>query len=204
MALPAEKKQFYTFSEYLALEQETNTRYMYYRGEIFDMAGGTKRHNRLIYNITSLFLNQIKNKPCAVYMNDVKLELVEDEYYVYPDVMVTCAKEEIKNDEATMIRCPVIIVEVLSDSTSSYDYQGKRLAYMKIPSLKYYLLVSQNEYYVECYERPRNNDKFWIFRSYENLNDVIIFDELNIELSIETIYQNIEINAKNANLNRNS
>lgn len=186
MGILEEQKQSYTFEEYLALEQDTQVRYQYYQGEVFMMAGGTKRHNKLASNIGFMISSQ---KPdCEIFLNDVKLEFQAKNYYVYPDVMLTCDKNDLKDDQESIVRNPSLVVEVLSDSTASYDSNEKKNRYFALPSLWYYILISQKTPLIEVYEREV---KFWKYTSYTNLEDSIVLDKLNLRLKLSDIYKKI-------------
>ncbi|WP_019588686.1 Uma2 family endonuclease [Deinococcus apachensis] len=56
----------------------------------------------------------------------------------YPDVVVTC---EAMTDEATNVRAPCLLVEVLSPSTGHTDRTTKLLSDTSLPSLQVYLIV---------------------------------------------------------------
>jgi Uma2 family endonuclease len=81
-------------------------------------------------------------------------------------------------------------VEVLSKTSAIYDRDFKLRKYKEIPSLQYYLLVSQNEYLVELYTRTAQED-IWTYQNFENENDVIRFESFNFEMSLKDIYENI-------------
>jgi len=88
------------------------------------------------------------------------------------------------------MKFPSVIVEVLSKVTSDYDRGMKMQHYMKIATLKYYLLVSQEYYCVEVYERK---DDLWLYKSYTESTDKIILAQLNIELLVADVYENVTI-----------
>jgi Uma2 family endonuclease len=182
-----EKKQHYTFTEYETLEQETGERFLYYHGEVFAMAGTTKRHNDIVLE-TAYYLKDTFRNRCKVFAENVKLELVPNAYYVYPDILLTCHSEDISDDEQTFIKYPSLIAEVLSESTQSYDMQDKKAWYFKIPTLQYHLLIFPKKPRVEVFER---NGDFWIFRFFENLTDNINLEKLNLKLPLNVIYKGI-------------
>ena len=119
----------------------------------------------------------------------MKLELEKDEFYVYPDLIYTC--NDNLNDQDVFVKEPSIIFEVLSDSTALYDKEVKLKYYKKIPSLQYYVLVSQKEIMVEVYARI-GDSQIWQYQTYENLQEFILFKNLELELHISTIYDSIE------------
>jgi len=177
-------KKHYTFEEYLEMERVSDEKHEYYYGEIFNMAGGTVRHSLIISNIHFALRKQITNIDCETLF-DVRLELNHKSYYVYPDLMVRCSKEK---DDALIVRTPIIIFEVLSESTEEYDRGTKLRAYMQIPTLKHYVLVAQKNCKVECYTRQGND---WLFNIYTSLEEFLSLTSLDINISLADIYQNI-------------
>jgi Uma2 family endonuclease len=69
----------------------------------------------------------------------------------YPDATVVCSQLETTPDDPQAVVNPVVLVEVLSDSTEAYD-RGERFAhYRRIPSLREYVIVSQREQRIEVH-----------------------------------------------------
>lgn len=83
---------------------------------------------------------------------------------------------------------PALIVEVLSPSTELYDRTRKFEAYKSVESLRYYVLVSQDERFVLLY--GRYNEKFW-FQTQHLDGDVLNLDALDCKLSVNEIYEGI-------------
>ena len=179
----------YSFAEYMAMEESSVEKHDFYHGEIFAMAGGTTNHNSLIVNLAIVL--KINKKPsCSVFIDGMKLEIEKNEFYVYPDLIYTC-DHEIKGDDL-FIKNPLIIFEVLSDSTVLYDKEVKLKYYKKIESLNYYVLVSQKEIMVEVYSRI-DFSQVWTYQTFENLTETIKFDRLDFVLPISVIYEGIEL-----------
>ena len=185
----------YTFEEYLELEQKDQLRYQYYNGEIFVLAGGTKRHNMIARNVG--FEINLQKPDCETYLNDVKLELQAKNYYVYPDVMLTCDEGDLRDDKESIVKNPVLLVEVLSDTTAAYDANEKKRCYFSLSSLQYYILISQDRPLVEIYEREQ---KFWKYTSFESLDDSITLIKLNINIKLSDIYKKIDFVGKGEGL----
>jgi Uma2 family endonuclease len=142
------KMQRLSFQEYEALEAlATENRY----GIVYDMAGATSDHNEIIVNAVRNLSNFYRPRGCKVYTESVKLEVSAGKCYVYPDVMVTCSKIDEANKRIK--RNPLLIIEVLSESTAIKDFKEKLEYYKDIPSLQAYLIVEQTECWVRLYER---------------------------------------------------
>ncbi|MEO7311969.1 MAG: Uma2 family endonuclease [Chitinophagaceae bacterium] len=188
MSYPIPKEVLkYTFAEYMTLEETSTERHDFYHGEIFAMAGGSKAHNNIILNL-GVFLKSNKKEGCDVFIDGMKLEIEKNQFYVYPDLMLSC-NENLKEKDL-IVKYPSIIFEVLSDSTALYDAQVKLTWYKKIESLHYYVLVSQKELKVQVYSRI-DNSQVWKYQTYETLDETILFDRLGFELTVATIYDGI-------------
>lgn len=181
----------YTIDEYLALEEKSEIRHELYNGEIYAMAGGTVNHNLLIDNIKDLLKVSVKNKGCRVFSENMKVNVQSGFYMPYPDVVVTCHPFDLRGDNL-IIHQPRILVEVLSKSTARKDRGFKWQKYRKIPSLWYYMLVDQYAAIVELFSRIEETDE-WINTLYENLEDVIPLPRLTTKLSVQAIYEGIEL-----------
>lgn len=176
-----------TVEEYFELEKRSEIRHEYYNGDVFAMAGSTLNHNRIVGKVRNLLSNQFLPRGCDVFSENVKVK-VSDQYYPYPDVVVTCARADISG--TYVVQHPTILVEVVSKHSEWRDRWFKLKQYKTISSLKYYLLVSQLEYDVQIYSQPEHNG-LWTWRSFDNAEDVIRFDAFDFEISLKAIYENI-------------
>ncbi|GGD50708.1 hypothetical protein GCM10011514_13710 [Emticicia aquatilis] len=189
-------KYKYSIEDYLEMEANSLEKLEYHNGEIFAMADGTLNHSLLSSNIGRCISNSIiaKRKTCRTYNSDAKIAISEEKF-VYSDSFVVCGKTEVFPEMPQAAKNPILIVEVLSDSTALYDRQGKFQAYQTIDSFREYVLVSQNEILVEVFFKPENA-VFWQYRSYNKLEDVIELKSVDVEISLNDIYLDWE----NANL----
>ena len=182
----------YTFAEYMAMEETSAEKHDFYHGEIFAMAGATANHHQLCQNINAVLISEFKNKGCFISIEGVRLELVEENFYLYPDVFLTCDEKDKKNN--LFKNFPSIIFEVLSDSTALYDKEVKLKYYKRLASLNYYVLVSQKEIMVEVYSRIEDS-QIWKYQTFETLQDKIEFERLGFELPIGVVYDAIAYEA---------
>jgi Uma2 family endonuclease len=138
-------------AEYLSSELSSPVRREYVGGQVYAMAGGSSRHNRIAGNIHALCWQMAQDRPCRVYLEGMKLRVGKEggydseQAFYYPDVMVVCDKPLPNEYYETE---PCILVEVLSPSTLSIDLREKRLEYTRIPSLRTYLMVDQDSLFV--------------------------------------------------------
>src|SRR5947207_8698456 len=116
---PAVQSDFVPVAEYLAAEERSEVRHEYLGGLVYAMAGETRPHNTISLNLATVLRQRLKD-PCKLYMSGfrVNFELRHDEYYYYPDVVVTCDPSD---NEPRVVRYPKLIIEVLSESTERVD-----------------------------------------------------------------------------------
>ena len=176
----------YTVQEYFELEEVSEVRHEFYKGEVFAMAGTTLNHNDIVDNAKRHIKAHFAPKGCRVFSESVKLEVIKGTYFPYPDLMVTCHPDDVRAQY--VVAHPSLIVEVLSKSTADHDRSFKWQQYQRIPSLMHYLLVSQYAYRVELYSR---NVHFWKYEVFDQPDQCLIFDHLDFELPMSVIYENI-------------
>mgnify|MGYP001232396208 CR=1 FL=1 len=186
-------KQYYSIEEYLKIEENSLEKYEYHDGEIFMMAGGTIEHSLLSNNVGTSLSNVLRKKSalCKVFNSDAKIA-VSERKFVYADVSVVCGKTETFGTMPHGIKNPVLIVEVLSESTALYDREKKFQAYQSIESFQEYVMVSQEKMQVEVYFKNFDSD-FWQYRLYKNSADIILLKSIETEISLEEIYLGVEL-----------
>lgn len=150
MSLP---QRLLTGSEYLAIERQAEHRSEFFEGERFALAGASQRHNLLVANLVRVLGNQLVNRRCNVYPSDLRIKIEALGKYTYPDVSVACAEETFEDSHRDVLLNPVVIFEVLSDSTEAYDRGRKFEHYQHLDSLREYLLVTQNRRRIEHFVR---------------------------------------------------
>ncbi len=184
-----------TPKEYLEIERKAERKSEYHKGEMVLMAGVTRRHNVVAVNFTSALNQQLLDRPCEVYQSDMRTVVDETGLYTYPDVIVTCGEPRFLDNHFDTLMNPVVIVEVLSDSTEAYD-RGKKFAhYRQIKSLREYVLVSQNEMRVDRF--LRQNDE-WLLTSLEKPEDRLDLPSIECSIALAEIYRKIDFSQETA------
>lgn len=182
-----EQKQTVTSKDYLR-EAASDYKSEYIDGEIVAMSGGSKGHSLIAVNLTTILNVALENKPCRVFNSDMRLQVEEQQMYVYPDVMVVCGGIELVPGRNNMLTNPVVIVEVLSPAPRGYDRVKKFKRYRRIPSLQAYILVDSEQVHVTCLIRENDMER-WTIEMYESLNDVLQIAALNVDIPVRRIYQ---------------
>ena len=177
--------------EYLEFEHHSDIKHEYIDGEVYAMAGTTKAHNTISLNLAILFREKLKNSNCQTFMADIKVNISNKKRFFYPDIVVTCDDNDDVN--AYDIKFPKVIVEVLSESTEKFD-RGKKFQYYRtIPSLQEYILISSQEYLIECFRRTKND--LWTLQTYEGLNAILRIENLGIDAPLSDIYATLSFDS---------
>jgi Uma2 family endonuclease len=180
--------KLYTPEEYLALEVAAETRSEYRNGAIVEMTGGTPAHNEIAGDLIFLFKAALKGHPYSVFITDQRLWIPARNLYTYPDVMVVPRPVELQLGRKDTVINPVLIAEVLSDSTKAYDRGEKFAAYRTIVTFQEYLLIDQYEPHVEQYIKQNENQ--WLFTEYNGMDARIALSTLPVEILLTDLYEN--------------
>lgn len=172
-----------TYAEYCAFERKGELKHEYLRGEVFAMIGGTLEHARLGSRLNYLLNRELMGRLCRVYSSDARVRIEATDLDTYPDVSVVCGGTRTGSDELALTN-PVLLVEVLSDSTEGYDRGQKAAHYRRIPSLQAYLLVAQHEARLEL--MVRRNDSWSLIEA--GPGETLVIEALAITLSVDEIY----------------
>jgi Uma2 family endonuclease len=176
------KQDFYSITDYLKNELDSDCKHEYLKGQVYAMAGASKNHQRISMNIGSLFREHLRNTPCDTFASDIKVK-IGDLAVFYPDVIVVC-EPETANDYYT--EQPLIIVEVLSKSTRRVDETTKRRLYQTLPSLQEYVLIEQDIVDIEICRRSEG----WQPEHYF-MGDDITFAAIELTVSVNDIYERV-------------
>ena len=182
-------QKVYTPEEYLEIEAEAETRHEFINGEVVPMAGGTTKHNVITGNLYIALRLALKEKNAPVYMENVKLWLPSVNVFTYPDVMVLAGDPVYYGQNQTTVTNPVVIIEVLSNSTRNYDQGEKFSFYRTLDSLQEYVLVDQNQSLVMVYRR--GTAKEWSLYILEDSTDVMQLDSVGVEVPLSGIYEGV-------------
>lgn len=187
--MEALKKQLISVNEYLEQENKSDTKYEYYNGETFAMAGASFAHNLLVSNLIVTLTNQLRSKKkCKALPSDLRIKTPSG-LYTYPDVSIICGKEIYDTQDKKTIINPTVIIEVLSDSTEKYDRGEKFSFYRKIESLKSYALINHKAPKIEMFSKNENN--LWYLSETTETETSVIIPSIECTLNLEEVYYEV-------------
>lgn len=190
-------KSIPTFSveQYLAMERSAEERHEFLDGVIYDMAGESPEHGDISSNVTGLVLSQLKGS-CRARIKDTKVRsgpaatspFASRALCSYPDLVVICGEPEYADEKREVVTNPTMIVEVLSPSTEAFDRGVKFARYQTNPTLKDYVLVSQNAPVVEVFSRHGDS---WLYRRFAGFEETAIVPSLDIRLPLRDVFNRV-------------
>jgi Uma2 family endonuclease len=175
--------------DYLALEQSSDVKHEYFDGEIFNMAGGTASHSLVAANWIRELGNALTARGCRVFSSDMMVG-VPTGLRTYPDVSVTCESPRYEDDRELTLLNPLLVVEVLSESTEAYDRGRKFNHYQTIPSLREYVLVATDRAHVDHFTRL--DDGRWALTTYDGLETSVDLPTLGAKIAMSETYTGVE------------
>ncbi|MDX2099871.1 MAG: Uma2 family endonuclease [Leptolyngbyaceae cyanobacterium bins.59] len=187
------ESRIYSPEEYLTLEETADHKSEYIDGLIIPMAGGTTNHNRIAGNLYAALNFGLRQQDYEVFIRDVRLSIPKRRIYTYPDVMVIAGDPQYSLGRTDTVTNPLVIIEVLSDSTSNYDREGKFAAYRTLESFQEYLLIDQTQIYAEQYWRTAN--KRWSLREYDAEDGAIELNSVAFQISLVDLYHRVKFEA---------
>ena len=197
MGYPKLKPRF-TVEQYLAIERSSKERHQYYDGEIYAMAGESDAHGDISVNIVGLLYAQLRGKPCRVKTTDTKVhsgptikagETFEC-LFSYPDVVVVCDEPQYLDTHKDVLLNPTALAEVLSPATEAFDRGEKWTRYQQWnPSLKDYILVSQDKPQIEHYSKGA--DGKWTYELHIGLDATVRIPSIECNLKLSEVYERI-------------
>ena len=153
------------------------------------MNGGSEAHDTIGGNIRAFLKFKLKGSDCRAQGPDLKV-LTGLGTGRYPDAIINCAPPDPKGDVA---QNPVVVFEVLSDSTKAKDFNEKFDEYGATPAIWQYVLVFQDEIRVKVYRRE--GGALLLDRVSTNLEDRIDLT-VGASLSMSEIYDDITLAMK--------
>ena len=179
-----------TLAEFLVWEEAQAVRWEFDGFQPVDMTGGTVAHDRITFNLHKALDSRLAGQPCQPFGPNVKV-VVADRVR-YPDALVTCQPIA---PTATVIDAPVIVFEVLSDSTSQTDLIDKNREYRATPSIQRYVVLQQTRMAAIVFHR-RGQD--WLSEIVSGPDATLDLPEIGIAVPLREVYANASLSETTA------
>ena len=178
-----------TREEFLAWEEGQELRYEFDGFQPLAMTGGTVTHSAIQHNLHVVIGGRLRGGPCRYHGSDLKIETARS--FRYPDGFVVCSPVA---RDASVVRGPVVIFEVLNDSTARTDLVTKNQEYAAIDTMRRYIVLAQDAMAGTMFERIGDD---WVGHLL-NADSVLRMPEIGIEVALTDLYDGVELPAADA------
>lgn len=173
-------------TDYFATERLSPQKHEFADGQIYVMAGGSRPHNYLAFRFMSAVARQLEGGSCFGMPSDQRIS-TPDGLYTYPDGSIYCGA--ITAGEQDTATNPVVLLEVLSDSTRAYDRGEKLDRYKSIPTLRHVVLVEPDAVDVEVWTRGESG---WTRTVCVDRAGRVRLDVIGVDLAVAEIYDGLD------------
>jgi Uma2 family endonuclease len=189
MASAPIQKSYLTAEEYLTLERQAEIKSEYVDGEMVAMTGGSPNHSLVIGNLHAELRQGLKGRACRTYPAELRVRVSAANLYTYPDIVVVCSDLQMDDVDRDAVLNPILIAEVLSPSTESYDRGRKFELYQTLESLREYVLVAQDRPRVEHY--LRQDGHVWLYTDVSGFDSSVSFTSIGCQVPLAEIYDKV-------------
>ena len=182
--MSAALQQTMTVEDFLAWESRQETKYEFDGFAPVAMTGGTAAHSSILRNLAISVGGRLRGKPCDFHGSDLKI--LVDGSARYPDGFVVCSPVA---NTALYVTDPVVIFEVLSDSTARVDFHDKNREYAATPSVQRYVILSQDQILATMFERIGDD---WVGHILTR-DAIIAMPEIDIAVPLAELYDSIDL-----------
>ena len=183
-------KEKISIEEYLEMENASDEKHEYYKGEIFSMSGAKVPHNIISGNLFIALGQKLKGKKCKPFNSLQRIHIPLNTLFTYPDISIIYGEIITLNGDDYNVLNPAIIIEVLSKSTKNYDRGEKFKLYREIPTLKEYLLADSESVHVEVFRL--NEKSHWELEEYNSINNLLHVKVIKEKIPLSEIYEGVK------------
>ena len=187
--MSSQRTTLLTPEEYLEIERRAERRSEYFEGRMYAMSCASYAHVLVVDNLNHELKLRLKGGPCRVHSIELRLRVAPNGLYTYPDLMVICGGPQFADNRTDTVVNPVVIIEVLSESTEAYDRGKKFEQYRRLLSLREYVMIAQDAPHIEQY--IRQPDGHWLLAETGGRGASIQFASIDCVLPLTRIYNKV-------------
>ena len=187
----AYNEQKLSIQEYLEMENTSQKKHEYYKGEVFAMSGAKVPHVVICGNIFAGLKQKLKGRSCRPFGSNLRIHVEANTLFNYPDISIVCGEIITLNNDDFNLLNPSVLIEVLSANTKTYDHGDKFKLYRDIPTLKEYVLVDSGSVGVEIFRL--NAAQHWELEEYDSKAEGFEIRTVDVFLLMSEVYEGVEL-----------
>jgi Uma2 family endonuclease len=180
----------WTVKQFLAWEERQETRYEFDGIGPVAMAGGSEAQAEIQRNLLIAVGTRLNRPPCRIVGSDLKL--LAAGHVRYPDAMILCSPREAGRSVAAD---PVIVFEILSESTANTDLIEKNAEYRATESIQRYVILEQTHAAAIVFSRKGED---WVVEIVAGDAGLLRLPEVGVDFPLEELYRDVELAPRTA------
>lgn len=175
--------------DYLMAERQSATKNEFMNGRVIGRSGSNRWHNLIASNVAVAVGSRTQGAKSDLYVGNMRVRL-RNNFICYPDVIVVNGEPAFADQNGDLLLNPTVVLEIISSVTNTLDKTQKLEAFLAMESIRECVLVKEDEMRIEHY--AKQNAKQWIYKIYNERDDVLTLESINCKISLSEIYAHIK------------
>jgi len=177
-----------SLNEFLKQERQSVSQHEFFDGKVIRRSGGNRWHNLIVSNISIGIGSRSHGHKTEMYIANMRV-MLESNAICYPDIAIVSGEPTFADARSDLLLNPTLLIDIFSSDMHSAVKTAKFESYLALPSIRECLLVKEDEMRVEHY--AKQNAKQWLYKIYNERDDVITLDAIGCKLSLQEVYSQI-------------
>ena len=175
--------------DYIKSERQNPAKSEYHHGQVIGRSGSNRWHNLIVSNVAIGIGSRLHGHKSEIYISNIRVKL-ESKFICYPDIAIVSGEPSFADQSLDLLLNPTILIDVFSNDMHSSAKTTKLESFLAMSSIKECLLIKEDEMRIEHY--ARQNAKQWLYKIYNERDDVISLDSINCKISLQEVYASIK------------
>ena len=178
-----------TADDYLSSERNNPSRNEYMNGSVVARSGSNRWHNLIVSNAAIAIGSRLHGHKIDMYLGNMRVRM-RNNLITYPDLVLVNGEPAFADQNMDLLLNPTVVLEIFSAKTNTSDKTQKMEAFLAMDSIKECLMIKEDEMRIEHY--ARQNAKQWIYRIYNERDDVVSLESVACKISLSEVYSQIK------------
>jgi len=175
--------------DYLVSERQHTLRNEFMNGQVISRSGSNRWHNLIVSNAAVAIGSRLHGNKIDIYIGGMRVRMSAN-MVSYPDIVLVNGEPSFADQNLDLLQNPTVVVEIFSSKTNTSDKTKKMEAFLAMESIKECLMIKEDEMRIEHY--ARQNAKQWIYRIYNERDDVVSLESVNCKIALSEVYSQIK------------
>jgi Uma2 family endonuclease len=188
--VPSQQFKKSSMDEYLTNERKTGARNEFFNGKVVGRSGSNRWHNLIVSNIAVGAGSRLHGHKSEMYISGMRVKLTNN-CISYPDIAIVNGEPSFADGNQDLLLNPTVLIEIVSNEMHSAAKTTKIENYLAMQSIRECLLIKEDEMRIEHF--AKQNAKQWIYKIYNERDDVVTLESIGTKISLQEIYSNIKL-----------